>query len=99
MSLEVNKHAHPRHHVVIDISSADYDALTDGKGRSIPFTIDAGEAVTLSVKLADSTAFEDYYFNAGDNPPLVIAVEEDAAETVVITAGANISWNIVPSLY
>ena len=76
--LSVNKNAYGRYHVALDISSEDYEGIQDGLGRPIPFQINSDDGVTLSVKLVDSLAFEDLYFNAGDNPPLVIAVESAA---------------------
>lgn len=83
--LSVNKNAYGRYPVVLDISSLDYEALTDGKGRPIPFQINSDDGVTLSVLLVDSTAYANVYFNAGDNPPLVIAVAS-ASITANITA-------------
>ena len=80
------KYNHGKHHVVIDISTVDYSALTDGLGRPIPFQINAAAEVTLSVKLEDSTAFANLFFTAGDNPDLVIAIEDDATVSDVITA-------------
>ena len=83
--LSVNKNAYGRYPVTLDISSSAYTALTDGKGYPIPFQINSDDGVTLSVLLVDSAAYVDVYFNAGDNPPLVIAVAS-AAISANITA-------------
>ena len=86
MSGQLEKHAFGRYHVTVDISAADYEALTDGLGRPIPFQLNLSEADDLEVKLEDSTAWEGLHFNAGDNPNLVVAVKTDATATAVITA-------------
>lgn len=75
MALEQTKYAHGRYHEDIDISAVDYSALTNGRSQPIPFQINVDDGVKLSVKLVDSLVFEDMYFNPGDNPAQVIAVE------------------------
>ena len=79
-------YAHGRHHVAIDISSAAYTALTDGKSRAIPFQINSDAEVDLSVKLEDDAAFADMHFMSGDNPALVVAIEADALITDTLFA-------------
>lgn len=83
---DILKHAHGRYNVAIDISAADYEAATDGKGRSIPFQVNASEEVDLSVKLEDSAAFVTQHFNPGSNPSLVVAIEADAAVSATLVA-------------
>jgi hypothetical protein len=82
----VNKYAHPRYPVAIDLSSADYDAETDGQGIPIPFQLNCAEGGLVKVKLVDSDDFVEMYFNAGDNPSLVIAVDDDSTMSTGLVA-------------
>ena len=87
MALEETKYAHGRYPVAIDLSSADYEALTDGLGRPIPFQLNLDDGAVLLVKLVDDdSAFVAVYFNAGDNPAQVIAVDDASGKTTGLVA-------------
>ena len=74
--------AHGRYPVAIDLSSEDYEAPDDAQGNPIPFQLNCAEGGLVSVKLVDdASAFTEMYFNAGDNPALVIAVDDDSTMT------------------
>jgi len=83
---QVNRHAYGRYAVAIDLSSADYEALTDGKGREIPFQLNLDDGGLVTVKLVDSDVFVELYFNAGDNPAQVIAVDDASTKSTGLKA-------------
>jgi hypothetical protein len=81
---EINKHAHGRYTVAVDVSAADYEALTDGYGLPIAFQLNVSEGVDLSVKPIDSSTFVTMHFAAGDNPTLLKAVENQSTTVTLL---------------
>ena len=69
-------YAHGRYPVAIDLGAADYEALTDGLSRSIPFQLNCAEGGLVKVMLEDDSVYVEMYFNAGDNPAKIIAVDD-----------------------
>lgn len=82
----VNKYAYPKYSVAIDLTSEDYEAPDDGQGVPIPFQLNCAEGGLVKVKLVDSDAFVEQYFNTGDNPSLVIAVDDASTMTTGLVA-------------
>lgn len=86
MSDSINKHAHGRHPVAVTYTSNLYEALTDGLGRSIPFQINAAVGGIVRVLLSESDDYVDMYFNPGDNPSLVIGIDDRGAMSTNLVA-------------
>jgi len=82
-----NKTAHGRYALAIDLSAADYTAPEDALGRPIPFQLNCAEGGLVKVKLMDDADnFVEMYFNAGDNPSLVIAVDDASTMSTGLVA-------------
>ena len=86
MSLEQTKYSHGRWAEAITFSANLYSALTDGQGRSIPFQLNSQEGGVVRVLLEDAAAYVDMYFNAGDNPNMVIGVDDRGALSINLVA-------------
>ena len=83
----LNKSAHGRYAVPIDLTSADYEAPEDGQGVPIPFQLNCADGGLVTVYLVDDpTTAVQMYFNAGDNPSLLIGVDDGSTMSTGLVA-------------
>lgn len=82
----VNKYSHGRYPVAVTYSANLYTAPTDGQGKSRPFQINSQVGGVIRVLLFEASAYVDTYFNAGDNPALVIGISDQGALSANLVA-------------
>ena len=86
MALEVTKYAHGRFPVAITYAANVYEAIEDALGRPIPFELNAPEGGIVRVLMEDAIAYVDVYFNPGDNPAMIIGVDDRGALSAGLVA-------------